>query len=207
MSRIPVLPESDAVGKVEQTYGRIKDLLGVESLPTVMLQYGQQEAFLRDFYMNFKKFVWSDGVLDAKRKSLIAYAVACYTKCPPWMDLMADRAQSLGSSENELIEITALVATNAMYNTFFKFRELSGRDLFGGMPVGLRAHTFSGTSLDEQTVELINLVISDLNACRPCTSGHVDAARKSGLSDEQILEAVQCAATLNAACQFTLVAD
>jgi lipoyl-dependent peroxiredoxin subunit D len=70
------------------------------------------------------------------------------------------------------------------------------------MSVGLRAHTFAGTSLDEKTVELINIAISDLAACRPCTSGHVTKARQLGLSDEAILEAIQCAATVLAGVQF-----
>jgi glutamate dehydrogenase len=75
------------------------------------------------------------------------------------------------------------------------------------MSVGLRAHTFGGTSLDEKTVELINVAISDLAACRPCTSGHVTKARQLGLSDEAILEAVQCTATMMAGVQFLKAAE
>jgi lipoyl-dependent peroxiredoxin subunit D len=89
-----------------------------------------------------------------------------------------------------------------MYNTFFKFRSIAGSDVFKGLPVGLRAHTFSGTSLDDATVELINIAISDLNACKPCVSGHVDKARKLGLSNEAILEAIQCTAVMMAGIQF-----
>jgi alkyl hydroperoxide reductase subunit D len=89
-----------------------------------------------------------------------------------------------------------------MYNTFFKFRDIAGTDIFNGMSVGLRAHTFSGTSLDQPTVELINIVISDLNACKPCTSGHVAKARELGINEEAILESIQCAATMLAGIQF-----
>jgi alkyl hydroperoxide reductase subunit D len=89
-----------------------------------------------------------------------------------------------------------------MYNTFFKFRELSGSALFEGMGVGLRAHTFSSTSLGEKTVELLNTAVSDINACKPCTSGHVTHARELGVTDEQLLETIQCAATVYAVAQF-----
>jgi alkyl hydroperoxide reductase subunit D len=89
-----------------------------------------------------------------------------------------------------------------MYNAFFKFRDLAGSDVFGGMSVGLRAHTFANTSLDPKMVELVNIAISDLNGCKPCTSGHVDSARKLGLSDDAILECVQCAATMASGCGF-----
>ena len=144
MSRISPLPEADAVDRVEQTYGRLKDLLEVESLPEPILQFGRNEAFLRDFYMNFKKFVWADGALDAKQKTCLAYATACQQKCGAWIDMLSGRAAKLGFTEDDLIGIAAIVSTNAMYNTFFQVRELSGSDLFGGMPVGLRAHTFAG---------------------------------------------------------------
>lgn len=58
MARVQPLPESEAQDKVAQTYGRIRELLGVESLPEMFLVYGRVEPFLRDFYMNFKKFVY-----------------------------------------------------------------------------------------------------------------------------------------------------
>ena len=62
--------------------------------------------------------------------------------------------------------------------------------------------TFAGTSLEESLVELINIAISDLNACKPCTSGHVEKAAKLGLSKEQMLETIQCASTIYAGAQF-----
>ena len=204
--RIPPLPASEAPEKVAQTYERLKDLLELSELPETFQLFGHVEPFLRDFFMNFKKFVCSDGALDKKTKAIVAYAAACQTKCSVWIDLLGSRADSLGVSESQRREIAALVATNAMYNTFFKFRDLSGSELFSGMGVGLRAHTLSATSFSEQEAELISTAVSVLNGCRPCTSGHVEAGRKLGLSDEQLLETVQCAATIAAACQYTSVA-
>ena len=68
------LPKSEATDKIEQTYGRIREMHGSESVPEIMLPMGCAERFLRDFYMNFKKFVWSDGTIDAKTKSAVALA-------------------------------------------------------------------------------------------------------------------------------------
>jgi alkyl hydroperoxide reductase subunit D len=203
--RIPPLAAAEAPEKIAQTYERFQELFGGET-PVTLQQYGQVEPFLRDFFMNFKKFVCSDGALSLPMKAVIAYAAACQAKCSPWIDLLAVRARTQGISESQLREVAALVATNAMFNTFFKFRDLSGSDLFSGMGVGLRAHTLSATSFDEQQAELISTTVSVLNGCRPCTSGHVEAARKLGLRDEQLLEAIQCAAVIAAACQFTSVA-
>lgn len=203
MPRIAPLAVSDADNQVAKTYGRLKDLLGTDELPAMFLPMGRIEPFLRDFYMNFKKFVWNAGQIDEPTKAAIALAVAAHAKCEPWIDFYASRVKWLGGDDQRVADILAVASTNYMYNTFFKFRDLSGSSLFEGMGVGLRAHTFANTSLDEQTVELINVAISDINACGPCTSGHVESAGQLGLSNDALLETIQCAATVYAGCQFT----
>jgi len=157
--------------------------------------------------MNFKKFVWSEGKLDVRNKGAVALATAVHAESQPWADFFKQRCLALGWSETQIAEIVAVASTNYMYNTFFKFRDLSGSELFSGMGVGLRAHTLSATSFSESQAELISTAVSVLNGCRPCTSGHVEAARRLKISDEQLLETVQCAATVAAACQFASVAN
>jgi alkyl hydroperoxide reductase subunit D len=207
MSRIAPLPESAAADKAAQTYERLRELFGDQPVPALFLPMGRVPAFLSDFYMNFKKFIANAGVLDAKTKAVVALAVALKEGSTAWSDFYADRAKAAGLTDEQIAEVAALVASNALYNTFFKFRELSGSDLFSGMPVGLRAHTFHGTSFDEKTVELLNIAISDLNGCKPCVSGHVKKARDLGLSDEAILETIQCASVAYAGVQFTTSAE
>ena len=180
MPRIHPLPESEAQDKLERTYGRIKEMLGSDTVPEPFLTYGRVDAFLQDFYMNFKKFVYTDGALDAKTKAILGLAVSGHYGCPVWLDFFTDRLKSLGAEEGIVADV---------------------------MSVGLRAHTFTNTSLDEKTVELINTAISNLNACKPCTSGHVTKSRDLGASDDQILEAIQCAATMAAGCSFLKAAE
>lgn len=201
MSRIAPVPEAEATDKVEQTYGRIREMMG-GPVPEPFLVYGRVPAFLQDFYMNFKKFVWSDGALDAKLKATLGLAVSTTAKSTWWSDFFIARCKQLGLSEQHVADTLAVTSTCVMYNVFFKFRDLSGTDLFAGMGVGLRAHTFANTSLDEKTTELINVAISDMNGCKPCTEGHVARARELGWSDTAILETIQCAATMAAGCSF-----
>lgn len=207
MSRIAPLPVSEATDKAAQTYERLQDFFGDRPLPDVFLPMGRVPAFLSDFYMNYKKFVASPGALDVTTKATIALAVSLKEGSTVWSDFYTDHAKTHGLTDEQVAETAALVATNAMYNTFFKFRELSGSDIFGGMSVGLRAHTFHGVSFDDKTVELINIAISDLNACKPCVSGHVKKSRDLGIADEAIHEAVQCAAVVYAGVQFTKSAE
>ncbi|TWU12362.1 Alkyl hydroperoxide reductase AhpD [Symmachiella macrocystis] len=202
MSLVQPLPEADAVDKTAQTYGRIKEMFGSDTVPEPFLTYGGVPAFLQDFYMNFKKFVWTAGKLDEKTKAIIGLAVSVTKGNDVWTKRMQERILSLDGTEQEVADVLAVAATCGMYNIFFKFRDIAGSDIFNGMSVGLRAHTFANTTLDDSTVELINIAISDMNGCKPCTSGHVEKARQLGLNDEQILEAVQCAATMAAGADF-----
>lgn len=187
---------------VAATYGRIREMFGSEAIPEPFLYVGRVEPFLKDFYMNYKKFVHGSGSLDGKTRKAIALAVSCHAKSKLWMSYFHEACLKEGWDEQQIIEIIAIASTNYMYNTFFKFRALSGTTLFDGLPVGLRAHTFTGTSHDQKTVELINIAISDVNACQPCVSGHVTKSRSLGLSDEQILEAIQCASVVYAGAMF-----
>jgi alkyl hydroperoxide reductase subunit D len=203
MPRILPVPEASATDKVEQTYGRLRELFESSApLPEPFLLYARVPVFLQDFYMNFKKFCYAAGALDVRTKALLGLAVAGNFGCEPWADYFARRAAAQGADEQTLADVAGVASACAMYNAFFKFRDLSGSDLFAGMPVGLRAHTFGGTSLDARTVELINIAISDLNGCKPCTEGHVNKARQLGVTDEQILETIQCAATVFSGVQF-----
>lgn len=188
--------------KVIQTYARIREVLNTGEIPEVFRYFANVPSLLHDFFMNFRKFVLTEGKLDGRRKLLIAAAVAGQAGSQRWIQYLTSLGDSQGVTRTEFTEAMAVGATNSMYNVLFKFRDISGTDVFNGMGVGLRALTFQGTSLDEQTVELINLALSDLNGCKPCTSAHVAKARQTKLADEAIYEAIQCAATMVCGTQF-----
>ena len=197
----PVSP-ADADDDVAKLYARLADLLEVDSLPEAFSAYGRVPSFLKDLFMNLKKFVIGDGRLDAGLRAKIALATAAHAKNGDWADLLASRLDGLGVDSQARAEVLAVASTNYMYNTFFKFRSLSGTERFDNLSVGLRAHTFQSTSLPETEVELINIAISDLNACAPCVSGHVEKAKQLGLSDDQMLEAIQVAAVVYAGAMY-----
>lgn len=203
MSRVQPVPESEATDKTAQTYGRIKEMLGTDAVPTVFLSMGGVPAYLSDFYMNYKKFVHGDGAIPAKTRVAIALAVALKEGATEWIDYFLSLPVAVELGEDAVAEINAIVATNATYNTFFKFRRLSGSDLFEGMPVGLRAHTFNAVAFDEKMVELLSTAVSNLNSCEPCVSGHVKKSRALGISDEALLETIQCAAVVYSGIQFS----
>ncbi len=66
---------------------------------------------------------------------------------------------------------------------------------FGAM---MRA-TAAGGAIDAKTKELINLALVVLARCGPCITHHLGAARKLGITQEQIDEAVWCAVAMGGA--------
>src|SRR5690606_18917116 len=102
--------------KVAQTYGRLKEMFGTDSLPEPFLVYGRVPAFLQDFYMNFKKFVWNEGKLDVRTKTILALAVSANAGSDVWAEFFVQRAGALGLGEQEVADVIAVASTNAMYN-------------------------------------------------------------------------------------------
>jgi alkyl hydroperoxide reductase subunit D len=201
MPRIAPIPAAEATEKVAQLFERVREMFG-GALPAPFLIYARVPAFLQDFCLNFRKFVWAEGQLDPPTKATLALATSAALRCGPWIDVLAGRIEQLSLPAQHIADTLAVAATCQMYNVAYKFRDQSGSAVFEKMGVGLRAHTFGNTSLDAKTVELINVVISNLGGCKPCTAGHVEKALQLGFSHDAILEAVQCAATMAAGCGF-----
>ena len=202
MTFLNPIEEAAAEGKAAQAFTRIKDVLSVDEVPEIFRWMGNVPPFVHDFFMNFRKFVLTDTKLPEKQKLLIAIAVAGHAGSRTWLDYLRTLATDRGVADQEIMDVLAIGATNSMYNVLFKFRDIAGTSVFEGMPVGLRAHTFQSTTLDDQTVELVNLALSDINACKPCTAAHVKKAQQENAADEAIYETIQCAATMVAGSQF-----
>ena len=149
MSLVTPVSSELATDKAVQTYERIREVLGVTEIPEIFQYMAAVPAFVHDFFMNFRKFVLSAGKLDEKRKLLIAFAVAGQAGSTKWLEYLQTFSAARNVTANEVTEALAVGATNSMYNVLFKFRDISGSDVFDGMGVGLRAHTFQGTSLHE----------------------------------------------------------
>lgn len=195
----PVAPDA-APDNIQKIYDRIRETFGNGDVPVGFQMKGHVEPFLQDAYMNYRKFVVDGtGKLDDDQRKAIALATVSAMACTHCVRQHAKEAQDkLGWSQEKVAEVLAVTATCAMYNVYYKFKDLAGDPQFEGMSVGLRAHTFQKTSLDDSLVELINVVVSNINGCPMCTSGHVKKAMQLGMSADQIDEAVRISGVLAA---------
>ncbi len=192
----PIAPEQ-APPNIQSIYERIKETIGKGSVPPGYQMMGHVESFLQDSYMNYRKFI-ADGAgkLDPKQREAITLATSSAMNCVHCVRAHARSAKEAGFTDQQVAEILAVTATCAMYNVYYKFKDLSGDAAFEAKTAQLRAHTFQKTSLGDQLTELINIVVSNINGCPQCTSGHVQKALELGLTHDDIDEAVRISAVM-----------
>lgn len=61
---------------------------------------------------------------------------------------------------------------------------------------------FAAGALDVPTKQLIAVAVAHVTQCPWCIEGHVEAARRAGASDQQIMEAIWVAAEMRAGASF-----
>lgn len=194
----PIAPE-DASEGVTRIFDRIKETIGNGDVSVGFRMMAHSEPFLQDSYMNMRKFI-SDGTgtLDEKTREALALATSSAMNCSSCVRAHFKQSVAKGWTEEEAAEILAVTATCTMYNLAYKFPDLAGDSAFESMSPQLRAHTFQKVSLEQKLVELINIVVSNINSCPTCTTGHVKKAKDLGLSNEEIYDAIRISAVMSA---------
>jgi alkyl hydroperoxide reductase subunit D len=201
MPVVPPLAPEKAPPSVQALYSRIATASSQGRVSLGYQMMGQVEAFLEDSYENFENYVHGRaamGSLDAKTRRVLALATSSAMNCVHCVRHHAQAAAEEGFSLQQIAEVLALTATCTVYNTYFKFRELSGDEAFKQFRAGLRVKTFKQISLDPKLVELICIIVSNMNSCFPCTSSHTKKALELGVTHEQIDQAVKVSATMAA---------
>ncbi|MEX0775503.1 MAG: carboxymuconolactone decarboxylase family protein [Phycisphaeraceae bacterium] len=199
MPVVPPLSPEAAPDSTRAIYDRIKETIGGGQVSLGFQMMGRVESFLQDSYMNYRKYIHDGaGKLDAKQRAAIALATSSAMNCHSCVKAHARDAMDAGWSDGQVAEILAVTATCTMYNVFYKFKDLAENADLAGRSVGLRAHTWQKVSLDQTLVELINIVVSNINTCKSCTSGHVEKALQLGLTGDQIDEALKVSAVMAA---------
>lgn len=195
----PIAPEN-ASDEVKDVYDRIAETIGDGKVPTGYQMMAHSEPFLRDSYMNYRKHIADGtGLLTPKQVEAIVIATSSAMNCVHCVRAHVKEAVAKEKlTEQECAEVLAVTATCAMYNMYHKFKDLAEDSTLADKKIGLRAHTFQKTSLGDELVEIINIVVSNINGCLMCTSGHVKKALKLGLTHDQIDEAVRVSSVMSA---------
>lgn len=198
MPLTPPVPPDQASPAVQGVYDQIRQSIGQGQVSVGFQMMANVEPYLRDSFENYHRTLYQGaGRLDAKQREAIALAVSSAMNCTACVRSHAKRAVEMGWTGQQVTEILAVVATCTMYNTYYRFKDLSGDGAFEPMKMELRADTMRENTLGREVTELISIVVSNINGCRECVGSHVKKALKLGLTHADIDEAVRLSAMMS----------
>ena len=93
----------------------------------------------------------------------------------------------------------AAAALMAMNNVYYRFRHLVGNPAYMEKPARLRMNRIAKPATSKLDFELFCLAASAIGGCGTCMEAHEKVVVAGGLSEDQVLEAIRIAATVNAA--------
>jgi alkylhydroperoxidase family enzyme len=80
-TRVKMVPEEDAVGKVRDTYDEIKSQLGIDFVPNLYKVMAPKPDYLEANWNKVKAVMVAEGKLDRLTKEIIAVAVSAVNAC------------------------------------------------------------------------------------------------------------------------------
>ncbi len=175
---------------------RIKEIFGVASLPPAFEILAASENGIQDVYMNLNRQM-ADGALERRAKLLIAVGVASSQGGSQAVDFFAAAALASGRSAQEVAEAVAVATTCAIFNGYYRFKHQIPEEwkaAFEAFRAPFNANAFMKAALPKAEIEAICVAVSSANQCVGCVTGHTDAARKAGMTDEQIDEVIRAGA-------------
>src|SRR5690625_2391985 len=178
-------------------------------------------------FIEFNNQSLAEGKLSIKLKELIAIAVAHVTGCAYCIEIHANDVKKAGASKEEVSEAifvaTALKAGSAFahgvnalqafdgnedeelykasyFNRIKEFASLTG-DTFSKF-IDFDQQALKAGELTVQEKELIAVAVAHVTGCPYCIDLHVKAAKKAGVSLEEISESIFVAVALKAGSAF-----
>ncbi|MFT9846290.1 carboxymuconolactone decarboxylase family protein [Aneurinibacillus sp. REN35] len=174
-------------------------------------------------FMEFDKQALRPGLLSGKVKELIAIAVAHITGCPYCIEVHVTNSKRLDVTKEEMAEAimvaTALKAGSALahsVNALNAYDNRSDDELYRSAYfqrmselASLQADEFSAfLAFDQMALqdgvigrrekELIAVACAHVTGCPYCIDLHTKAAKKEGISIEELAEAIMVATALKA---------
>jgi lipoyl-dependent peroxiredoxin subunit D len=164
---------------------------------TAKLAEGFPDA-ARDIRINLQN-VLQPGALNADQVWGTAIACAHAAHSEVLKRAIEADARSAGIGEAVVADAHAAAVLMAMNNVFYRFKHLIGKEAYEKRPARLRMQRLSQVSSNNADFELFCLAVSAVNNCQSCMAAHEATVLKHGLSEDQVIDAVRIAATLQAA--------
>lgn len=126
-----------------------------------------------------------------------AVAAAIASRNPEVVKAVATDAQT-EIAANVIEDAKAAASLMAMNNVYYRFRHMIGKESYNTKPARLRMNGIAKPLGNKVDFELFCLAVSAINGCEMCIRSHEQVVVNSGLSEDQVHDAVRVAATIQA---------
>ncbi|HEY7515557.1 MAG TPA: carboxymuconolactone decarboxylase family protein [Vicinamibacteria bacterium] len=151
----------------------------------------------RDIRLNLQS-VLEGGSLTPAQQWGVAAACAIASRNPVLRDALVGEARERGG--DALAEdAKAAAVLMAMNNVYYRFRHIVGKPGYAQRPARLRMQRIAQPLTTKADFELFCLAVSAINGCEACVRAHEHTVLESGLTEEQVHDAVRIAAVVHAA--------
>jgi alkyl hydroperoxide reductase subunit D len=151
----------------------------------------------RDIRLNLQSVLAPGTLTPAQRWGVAVASAVVARNARVQAAVLADaRAEVDAAVIDDALAAAALMAMN---NVFYRFRHLVGKPSYTEMPARLRMNRIAKVAASKLDFELFCLAASAIGGCGTCMQAHEKVVLAAGLTEEQVLDAVRIAATINAA--------
>jgi alkyl hydroperoxide reductase subunit D len=152
----------------------------------------------RDVKLNLQAVLRDATSLTEGQRWGVALASAVAARHPALTEavLTDARAQVPPAVIDDALAAAALMAMN---NVYYRFRHLVGKSGYEKKPARLRMNRLAQPATNKVDLELYSLAVSAINGCELCIRAHEQVVTDSGLSEDQVHDAVRIASTVHAA--------
>lgn len=155
--------------------------------------------YARDLKLNLGSLATEPGLTEQQRAGTFIATALASRQPVVIQDLLAEFGPQL--SAEALTAAKAAAAIMGMNNIYYRFVHMMAHEPsanYKAMPAKLRMNVIGKPGVDKIDFELWSLAVSAVNGCGMCIESHEALLRKSGLSEEQIQQAVRIAAVVHA---------
>ncbi len=151
----------------------------------------------RDVKLNLEA-VLQEGALTPGQRWGVAVASAATARNRSLLEAVVEAARAEVSAA-VIDDALAAAALMAMNNVYYRFRHMMGESVYAQKPARLRMNRLAKPKTSRVDLELFSLAVSAINGCEICVRSHEKAVRETGITDDQVNDAIRIAATIHAA--------
>ncbi len=106
---VKVIEESEATGKVKETYEDIKKTLGIDFIPNMYKAMANNPEYLDTAWKKIQAIMTKQGKLDSKTKDIVALTVSIMSGCGYCIGVYTETVKHAGLDDEALTELYSII--------------------------------------------------------------------------------------------------